>query len=380
MQRHPLFVAAGRRLAFVVAAAALVSSATAHSQGTIVIGQTADYSGPQAAAVKETTAAAIAYFDKVNAEGGVNGKKIELRSVDDGFDPKRSVENLKKFAADKTVVAMMLSRGTANAEAMLPVLLEVKIPLLGPVGGSQPMHSPPNRYLFNLRTQTQTEAFKAIVQLSAQGMTQLAVVYTDDAFGKDAVQGIDKALAARGVKPVVRETIPRGSTDVAAAVDKLSAAKPQATVGICIPKACAALVKAMRAKGVTSTFLSLANTSSNSYIKELADVAHGVIVTQVYPYPNSEATAVGKELRELTARAKLEPSYGTMEGMIAAKVMVEALKRAGPNPTPEKVTGALESLRNYDLGGFTVNFGPGNRTGSEFVDLSIISKTGKFIR
>ncbi len=353
----------------------------AHAQsGTILLGQTADYSGPQAAAVKETTAAAIAYFNKVNAEGGVFGRKIELRSLDDGFDPKRSVENVRTLAADKAMVALILARGTANAEALLPVLTEVKIPLLGPVGGSQAMHSPPNRYLFNLRTQTQTEAYKAIVQLNAQGMTRLAVVYTDDAFGKDAVQGFDRALAAHNLQPLVRATIPRGSTDVAAAVDKLAETKPQATVGICIAKACAALVKAMREKGVNSTFLSLANTSSNSYIKELAQNAHGVIVTQVFPYPGSEASGAGKELRELATKAKFEPSYATMEGMIAAKVMVEALKRAGPNPTPEKVTNALESLRNYDLGGFTINFGPGNRSGSEFVDLSIISKAGKFIR
>lgn len=374
--RHNLLKTITLGLAF----SALHLGAAQAQSGTILLGQTADYSGPQAAAVKETTAAAIAYFNKINAEGGVRGKKIELRTMDDGFDPKRSVENVKKLAEDKALIALFLSRGTANAEALLPVLTEIKVPLLGPVGGSQPMHKPANRYLFNLRTQTQTEAFKAIMQLNAQGLTQLAVVYTDDAFGKDAVQGFDKALAERNLKPVVRTTIPRGSTDVAEAVDKLAAVKPQATVGICIAKACAALLKAMRAKGVSSLFLSLANTSSNSYIKELGDDARGVMVTQVFPYPLSDGTPVGKELNELAARAKFEPSYATMEGMIAAKVMVEALKRAGANPTPEKVTVALESLRNYDVGGFSVGFGPSDRTGSEYVDLSIISKGGKFVR
>jgi len=258
-----------KTITLALAFSALHLGAAQAQSGTILLGQTADYSGPQAAAVKETTAAAIAYFNKINAEGGVRGRKIELRTMDDGFDPKRSVENVKKLAEDKALIALFLSRGTANAEALLPVLTEIKVPLLGPVGGSQPMHRPANRYLFNLRTQTQTEVFKAIMQLNAQGLTQLAVVYTDDAFGKDAVQGFDKALAERNLKPLVRAIIPRGSTDVAAAVDKLAEAKPQATVGICIAKACAALLKAMRAKGVSSQFLSLANTSSNSYIKEL---------------------------------------------------------------------------------------------------------------
>ncbi len=348
--------------------------------GTILIGQSADYSGPQAAAVKETTSGAIAYFNKINAEGGVRGKKIVLRSLDDGFDPARSVENVKKLAEDKAMTAFMLMRGTANVEALLTVLLEVKIPLLGPVGGSQKLHQPVNRYLFNLRTQTQTEAFKAIGQLVSQGLTQLAVVYTDDAFGKDAVLGFDRAMAERNLKPVARLTIPRGSVDVAAAVDQLVATKPQATIGICIVKACAALVSAMRAKDVKSQFLSLANTSSNTYIKELGVNARGVIVTQLFPYPLSPLIPLAKELRQLGASANFTPSYSTMEGMIAAKVMVEALKRAGDNPTPEKVVTALESFQSYDFGGFNLNFGPGNRTGSTFVDLSIIDRDGKFIR
>jgi branched-chain amino acid transport system substrate-binding protein len=348
--------------------------------GTILIGQTADFSGPQSALVKETVAAAKAYFNKINAEGGVRGKKIELRSVDDGFEPKRSVENVKKLAEDKALVALILSRGTANAEALLPVLSEIKVPLLGPVGASQILYTPPNRYLFNLRTPFQTEVFKAITQLNSQGLTQLAAVYSDDAFGKDALQGFDKALAHYNLKPVVRVSIPRGSTDVAAAVDKLAEAKPQATMGICIAKACAALLKAMRAKGVNSQFLSMSHTSSNAYIQDLGTHARGVIVTQLFPYPLSGITAVAKELRELAAQANFVPSYATMEGMLAAKVMVEALKRAGDNPTPEKVTIALESLHDHDFGGFRVNFGPGNRMGSEYVDLTMISRDGKFIR
>ena len=364
-----------------VALFGLVHATSSYAQkAALVLGQTADFSGPQSVAVKETTAGATAYFNKINAEGGIRGRKIELRSLDDGFDPARSVENIKTLANDKSLSAFILSRGTANAEAMLPVLLELKIPLLGPVGGSQKMHFPPNRYLFNLRTQTQTEVAKAIGQLSAQGVTRLAVVYTDDAFGNDAVQGFDKVMADRNLKPVARLSIERGSVDVTQAVDRLAATNPQATLGICIAKACAALVKTMRSKGVTSQFVSLANTSSSGYVKDLGSVGRGVIVTQLFPYPASRVSALAQELRDLAVSSKFTPSYAAMEGMIAAKVMVEALKRAGDNPTPEKIVVALESFKNYDFGGFSVNFGPGNRTGSEFVDLSIINKDGTFTR
>jgi branched-chain amino acid transport system substrate-binding protein len=354
---------------------------TASAQnGPIIIGQTADFSGPQSALVKDTTAAALAYFNKINAEGGIRGRKIELKSLDDGYDVTRTVNNVRTLAQDKTVMALMLSRGTSNAEALLPVLTELKMPLLGPVGGSRVLHSPPNRYMFNLRPPYQTEVSKAIGQLVAQGITQLAVVYTDDAFGKDAVVGFDQAMAERKLKPVARASIPRGSSDVATAVEQLAQAKPQATVGLCIAKGCVALVAAMRAKGISSQFVSLSNTSSEAYIKDLGANSRGVIVTQVFPYPQSGVSAVAKELRDLAKKANFTSSYTTMEGMIAAKVMVEALRRAGDNPTPEKVATALETLRNYDMGGYAVNFSADDRTGSEFVDLSMISREGQFIR
>jgi branched-chain amino acid transport system substrate-binding protein len=378
-----LFLLAPGRLYYRIAALLLLSLSTGIAQaqsGPIVIGQTADFSGPQSALVKETTAAAKAYFNKINEQGGIRGRKIELKSVDDGFDVGRTVSNARELAKDKSVVAYMLSRGTANAEALLPVLAELKIPLLGPVGGSRALHTPANRYMFNLRPPFQTEVSKAIGQLTVQGISQLAVVYTDDAFGKDALIGFDRAMAERQLKPVSRVSIPRGSSDVAAAVDQLGKAEPQAIIGLCIIKGCVSLVSALRAKGINSQFVSLSNTSSEGYIKELGVNSRGVIVTQVFPHPQSGVSALAKELRELAGKANFVASYTTMEGMIAAKVMVEALRRAGDNPTPEKITTALESLHNYDMGGYTVNYSPDDRTASEFVDLSIISKEGRFIR
>src|SRR3954470_9388091 len=169
------------RLQRTILAVVLAATATfASGQGVILLGQTADYSGPQAAPVKETAAAARAYFDKVNAQGGVNGRKIVLESMDDGFDPKRSVENAKKLIDEKHVLALFLFRGTANAEALMPVVAEKKTPLFAGVGSSHKMHDPINRYVFNLRAPVQTEVSGIVSQLASQGITDLAVIYTDD--------------------------------------------------------------------------------------------------------------------------------------------------------------------------------------------------------
>src|SRR5438132_4183459 len=358
----------------------LATGLAAYGQsGALVLGQTADYSGPQSAPVKETTQAARAYFDWVNAQGGVGGRKIVLESLDDGFDTKRSVENAQKLIDEKRVLALFLFRGTANAEAMMPTILEKKTPMFAGVGSSIKMHNPMNRYLFNLRAPVQTEVASVVAQLAAQGVTDVGVIYTDDGFGKDAYDGARKAFEKHQIKPRAVASIPRGQTEVDAAVDAIAKVNPTATLGFCIPKICATIVKKLRAKGAMTQFVSLSNTSSGAYVTELGSFARGVMVTQVMPYPFDGRDTIGREFQAFAREAKIKPSYAAMEGYLSARIMTEALKRAGHNPTRESLVGAFESMR-LDFGGFKVGFTPSSRTGSEFVDLTMISRDGKFIR
>lgn len=361
-----------------LAAALVAAGATAHA-GTLVLGQTADYSGPQSAPVKEATQAARAYFDAVNAQGGVNGNRIVLESLDDGFDPKRSVANARRLIDEKHVVSLFFFRGTANAEALAPVLIEKKTPLFAGVGSSMKMHRPMNRYLFNMRAPVQTEVSTVVSQLAAQGVRDVAVIYTDDGFGNDALAGARKAFADRGIEPRVSVAIPRGSVEVDAAVEAIAKADPTATLGFCIPKVCAAIVKKLRAKGALTQFVSLSNTSSGAYVAELGANARGVMVTQIVPYPFDSREPVGRDFQVFVRTAKIQPSYTAMEGYLAARIMVEALKGAGKTPTRESVVAAFEAL-HLDLGGYRIGFGPGTRTGSEFVELTMIGRNGAFIR
>lgn len=375
------FTLSQRLMSYALTTLALVASSIALAQSgksTIVIGQTADFSGPQSALVKETTAAAKAYLDKVNAAGGVNGRNIVLESIDDGYDVKRTVENATQLIDEKNALALFLARGTANAEALIPLVTERKTVLFAPVGGSKVMHE--QRYLFNLRPHYRIEVEKIIAQLTAMGIKQIAVVYIDDAFGKDAYEGAKSGFAAQKLQPVAVASTPRGEPKVTEAVDTILKANPQAVIGLCIARTCAEFVKQMRAKGSNAQFVSLSNTSSATYVDLLGAHSRGVMVSQVFPYPDSVVAAVVNEFQQLTKQAKLEPTYTAMEGFLAAKVLVEALRRAGPNPTREGLRTAFESIKNYDVGGFTVSYNTTDRTGSEFVELSMISKNGKFIR
>lgn len=371
-----------RTLTLFCAAGWLVTAA--HSQtgasDNIVIGQTADFSGPLAGNVKEGTQAVRAYFDKVNKSGGINGRKLVLESLDDGYDSKRTVSNAKLLIEEKGVVALTLGRGTANAEAVMPLLQEKKVPMVGFAGGSVAMHSPPNRYLFNLRPPYRVEAERAVGQLLAQGVSSIAAVYTDDAFGKDAVIGINDAMKANNLKVTDSLPLDRASTNVTAAVEKIAATKPEAVIAICTVKPCAVLRQKLRQAGYYGAFLTLSNVSSAAFVKELGEAGRGVIVTQVFPAPESGALAVSVEFQKLADEYKFPRSYTAMEGYVYARVLVEAIRRAGPGLTSESLVKALESGRKFDLGGFAVGFTPENRTGSNKIDLTIVTKDGRFMR
>jgi len=347
----------------------------------IVIGQSAGFTGSVAGTVKELTAGAQVYFDAVNAKGGVHGRKIVLESMDDGFDPKRTPEVIRKLIEEKKVFALFLSRGTPTNEAAIPVLEKYKVPLIGPSTGAMSMYEPPHRYLFPVRASYRSETFKVVDQLVNMGIGKIAVVYTDDSFGKDGLTGVQQAMKEKNVAPVAVASHPRGTIKVEEAVAAIAKAEPQAVIMTVLADAGVAFVKQMKKTGQSPLFITLSNNSSNAFIKNLGEDGPGVAISQVSPYPFSATIPVVKEFQDAIGRNKdVAASYASMEGFIASKVLVEGLRRAGPKPTREKLVAALESLNRFDLGGVDVTYGPGNRTGTSYIDVTIISKTGKFIR
>ena len=249
--------------------AVLVLSGPALAQGAavIVIGQTADFSGPLAGVVKEGTQVVRAYFDHVNKAGGINSRKIVLESMDDGYDPARTISNARALIENKGVIAMTLGRGTANGEAVMPLMLEKKVPMIGFTGGSVAMHTPPNRYFFNLRPPYRFEAERAVGQLLAQGITSISAVYQDDAFGKDAVIGVEAGMKANNLKVTDSLAIERGSVNVAAAVKRILETRPGAVIAICPIKAVAALRQELQTGGEGGTLLTHSNVRPASCVR-----------------------------------------------------------------------------------------------------------------
>jgi ABC-type branched-subunit amino acid transport system substrate-binding protein len=373
-----------RSAAAAALALALSSEAAAQAGVTadkIIIGQSAGFTGSVAGTVKELTAGAKAYFDVVNARGGVHGRKIVLESMDDSFDPKKTPEVVKTLIEEKKVFALFLSRGTPTNEAAYPVLEKYRVPLIGPSTGAMSMYEPPRKYLFPVRASYHSETFKIVAQLANMGISKIAIVYTDDSFGKDGLTGVQRAMKERALNAVAVGTIPRGTVNVDEAVATIAKTDPQAIIMVVLADAGVAFVKQMKKAGKSPIFLTLSNNSSNAFIKNLGEDGYGVAVSQVSPYPFASTEPLAKEFQDMIkGKPDVSPSYASMEGFIAAKVLVEGLRRAGPKPTREKLVTALESMNRYDLGGVDVSYGPQLRTGTTYIDITIISRTGKFVR
>ncbi|MBE7941103.1 MULTISPECIES: ABC transporter substrate-binding protein [Ramlibacter] len=363
-------------LALTIAAACLPAA-----RAELLIGQTAGFTGPVAGSVKETAEGARLYIDQVNARGGVAGEKIDLIAMDDGFEVKRTAENARILIEDKKVLALFLVRGTPNNEAILPMLEQSGTVLVAPSTGAMLLHDPVKREVFNVRAPYQKESEKAVVHLSTIGMTRIAVVHADDSFGADGVAGADKGFAKAGIKPVAVIKADRLKPDFAGIVKAIVGANAQAVVWIGSGTAVADGVKALRKAGSAAQVVTLSNNASSGFIKSLGEDSRGVIVTQVFPDERqlsyafiAEATALAK------AKGLKEVTPAMLEGFASAKVLVEGLRRASPHPTREKLRAALESMRDFDLGGLRMGYGPNDHTGLEFADLSIIGPNGHFRR
>ena len=368
-----------RCAALVLGLAAWLGGEAARAQ--ILVGQTAGFSGTVAASVKETTEGAKLYIDRVNAGGGVNGKRIQLLSMDDQFDPKLAAENARTLIVDKGVIALFLNRGTPHSEAIAPLLAEFKLALVAPSSGAMVLHQPVNPYIFNVRSTYQREAERVVRHLGLIGIERIAVLRVDDSFGADASAGAAKGFVALDKKAVLDEKFNRSKPDFSAIVPKVAQADAQAVLFIGSGAAVADGTKAVRAAGSKAQIVTLSNNAAAGFIKLMAENAHGTIVTQVFPNERSVATPLVKEALELAKAKGIDGvSPAMLEGIAAAKVLVEGLRRAGANPTREKLVAALNTLRKFDLGGMELSYSPTDHTGLDFTDLSIIGADGKFKR
>ena len=371
------FRLAGRFVLFAVSSFSMPLLAQGVTADTILIGQSAALSGPAEQLGNEMKAGADAYFAVVNQAGGVNGRKIKLISVDDGYEPDKAAANSKKLITEDKVLALFGYVGTPTSNAALPIFTAAKVPFVGAFTGAQSLREPFNRYIFNVRASYFDETEQIVAHLVQQGITKIAVFYQDDAYGKAGLAGVEQAMKKRKLEIAGTGTVERNTTNVAAAVGKLAKSEASAVIMISAYKSCAAFIRAMKLAGGFQQFWNVSFVGSKALSSELGDEGIGVHISQVVPFPWSDVNPIVRDYQKHIGGAS-KYSFTSLEGYIAAKILVEGLKRAGKNPTRESLVDALAGMGKTDLGGFTVSYSPTNHNGSTFVDLTIISRAGTF--
>ena len=347
------------------------------SDHEVVIGQSAPLTGPAAQLGLQMRTGAAACFAAINDQGGVNGRRIRLVSLDDGYEPVRTAANTRSLIDDERVFALFGYVGTPTSNAALPILTQNRVPFLAPLTGANSLRTPLNRFVFNVRASYDDET-RAIVRFLAEGgVKRFAVLYQNDAYGESGLAGVRKALADFRLDVLAVATVERNTTDVGQARTAIQAVNPQVVVIVSTYASGAAFIKAMRAGGSTAQFWNLSFVGSTALADALGSQGVGVAISQVVPFPWADRGGVATEHRRLMGARPA--SFTTLEGFMAAKVFVEGLRRAGKKPTRKSFVDGLEGPA-IDVGGFGVSFSPTNHNGSKFVDLTMLSKDGKFIR
>ena len=347
----------------------------------IVLGQSAAFTGPAAQLGIQMNMGAKIYFSALNASGGVNGSSIELRSLDDGYEPDRCKANTDRFIRDD-VFGLFGYVGTPTCLAAFPLVTEARIPFFGPFTGAEALRDPFHKSVFHLRASYYDETALIIRQLTSLGLKKIAVFYQNDAYGKAGLEGVTRALKAQDLAPIALGTVERNTVEVAQAVSNIAPKMPDAVVQISAYKSCAAFIREARKAGYGGTFFNVSFVGTQALADELGKEGRGIMVSQVMPFPFSTTTAISREYLDAVKKygSDARPNYSSMEGYLAAKVLAEGLKRAGRNPSRDALVTGLESIQKTDFGGFGVEFGPRDHVASRFVDLSMLTEDGKVRR
>jgi branched-chain amino acid transport system substrate-binding protein len=362
-----------------------LACSTARAAGEIQIGNVASTTNPTS---RENSSNLVlgynVYFDYINRQGGIHGRKVQLVNKDDGVVADRMVAATQELIADPQVVALAGFLNTAGlAELMKRKLLaEAGIAMIAPIGPMNVTNFYPMRPGYN------EEAAELLREARTTEKKRVAMVYFQQAFGPSVFKYAQETAKTLGVNIVATasfETAPdKMEAQIRSAADTLSKANPDAVIIVAAGAGAFNFVKQFRQTSSRGAQLyALSPADSFGFVKVAGlENARGVVISQAIPYPQHNALAVVREYNKLMKQYAADKplSFYSLEGMMGAKIVVEALRRAGPNPTRARVIAALNTMKDYDLGDFSVSYTPAARAGSTFVDLTIIGADGRLFR
>lgn len=351
------------------------------TDSTISFAQIAALEGPAAALGVGMRQGMLAAFEEANRAGGINGRMISLTSMDDGYEPDQSVAEVRKVIESNDYLALIGPVGTPTTQAMQPLATAAQMPMIAPFTGAGFLRAPELSNVVNVRATYDAETQAWIDHLvDVEGLTDIAILYQDDGFGRVGLSGVTKALEARGMSLVAEGSYTRNTVAVKTALLEIRKAKPQAIVMVGAYKPLAEFIKLSKKMKMDATFVTISFVGSKALAAELGADGDGVIVSQVVPQPwDSSLPIVAEYQAALTAvDASAEPGFVSLEGYVAGRLAIEGLRAAGAGLTRETFMTAMNNLGSVDFGGMTMTFGPGDNQGSDDVFLTRIEADGSF--
>jgi len=334
------------------------------------IGMVNAQSGPAAALGLGMHSGAQSYFDRINAQGGVNGRRITLLSQDDGYEPDRTAAHTRDLLNAQQAFVLLGYVGTPTSRAALPLALQAQVPYLFPLTGAEFLRTPAKPGVFNVRASYIEETEHLVERLTTDlQLRKIAILMQDDSFGESVKSGLNGALTKRGLSIHAEARVLRNSLQVTQAIHALQHAQPEAVFFVGTYKQLAAAVKEAKAQGFNARFLSVSFIGSERLIEIAGLDAEGVYITQVVPSPHDSSIALVKAYQ--TDLPSGDFSHVSLEGYISAAVFVQALKNAAEPLTRDSFLDALEHLET-DLGGFKLSFTRNDHQGSSAVYLTRI--------
>lgn len=346
----------------------------------IILGQAAVFEGPASALGLGMRDGLTAAFAEANAKGGVAGRKIELLTQDDGYEPGKSIEATKALIA-KDVFALVGPVGTPTSMAAHPIAKEAGLPFIGAFTGAEGLRDPYLPHVVNVRASYFQETEVWIERLvKDKGFSKIAIFYQDDAFGRAGLAGVKKAMDARKMSLVAEGTFERNTVAVRSALLEIRKANPEAVVMVGPYKPCAEFIKLCKQVKFAPVFMNISFVGSDALAAELGEAGAGVYVTQVVPLPTDASIPVVKAYQAALAASDAQdkkPGFVSLEGYLVGRTVLAALEKAGKDPTRTAFMAALTN-GSYDFGGFKMTFGPNDNRGSDDVYLTVIGSDGSF--
>jgi ABC-type branched-subunit amino acid transport system substrate-binding protein len=345
-------------------AAGFVSAEDGVTPAEVVVGMSNAQSGPASGLGKKLKEGAQVYFDKVNAAGGVHGRKIRLVSYDDGYEPERAVAMTEKLIGQDKVFTLFGYVGTPTSSAVLPLISKAGIPYVAPFTGAELLRTPVNKVVFNVRGSYFDETEAMVERLTKDlGIKKIGVFIQDDAYGNAGKAGVMRALVKNSLTLTGEGKYKRNTLEVDAALAALREAQPEAVVMVGAYAACAAFVKKARAAGFQPKFLNVSFVGTSDFIRAAGADGEGVYITQVMPSPDDSTLPLVKQYQaDMKGAGASEMDYTSLEGYLDAVVLVEAMRKAGRDLTRASFVSAFEGLQ-ADLGGVKVAYSPRSHQG-----------------